>query len=116
MTIGGGIAVALGLTAVGVTVPRLFGKHYRKSPYDDLLAQLIDRDAAAKVGKAALQGGGIFPDPADLARELRGRLERRSLADVTASDLDQSNLVEVRGWVLPQTLVLLSVLAAEQDG
>ncbi len=44
VAVGGGIAAALGLTALGITMPRLFGRRYPQTPYDDLLAQLIDRD------------------------------------------------------------------------
>ncbi len=113
VTIGGGIAAALGIAALGVTVPRLLGKHYRQTPYDDILGQLKDRDAAARLGQAAT--GPAKLDPAGLARNLRRRLERRTLADVTDSDLAQNHLVEVHGWVLPETVVLVSILAATQN-
>lgn len=119
VAIGGGIAVALGLTAVGVTVPHLFAKRYKPSPYDDLFAKLVDRDAAVKLGRAALESRArsrALPiDYAGMARVLRGRLSRRSLTDVTASDLDQNKLAEAQGWVLPETLLLLSVLAASES-
>ena len=118
VTIGGGIAAALGIAALGITVPRLFGRHYRKTPYDDLFALLVDRDAAVKVGQpvaARLGSLDILPPKAkakDVARTLRSRLERRTLAEVTNSDLAQGRLIEVNGWVLPETLVLLCLLAA----
>lgn len=123
VTVGGGIAAALGLTALGVTVPRLFGHHYRKTPYDDLLAQLVDRDAAAKVGRAALgqdaaQPGMVMPwqlSTRTIVKALRARLERRTLAEVTNAELAEGALVEVRGWVMPSTLVMLSVLAAAAE-
>ena len=119
VAIGGGIAVALGLTALGVSLPKLLGHRYRPTPYDDLLARLVDRDAAAKLGKvacdeqAAMSGGGDFtPKAPAIARELRKRMERRTLAEVTRSDLAQGSLHEVKGWVLPDTLVRLSMLAS----
>ena len=122
VTIGGSIAAALGIAALGLSVPRWLGKHYAKSPYDDLFALLVDREAAVKVGQAAIEtmetSGGMHDIPFDyagLAKELRSSLARRTLADVTASDLAQDKLLEVHGWVLPQTLVLLSVLAAVED-
>ncbi len=121
VTVGGGIAATLGLLAVGVTVPRLIGHHYRASRYDDLFANLIDRDEAVKLGQAALRQGtkyqfdSVLSDPiAGLARNLRSRLERRTLAEVANSDLAEGRLAEVQGWVLPQSLVLLCMLAARE--
>jgi hypothetical protein len=114
VAIGGGIAAALGLTALGVSVPRLFGHRYRSTPYDDLFAQLIDRDAAVRIGKQALSDGHTVHAKA-LAKDLRQRLERRSLADVTRSDLALGRLIEIKGWVLPETLALLSMLAAKES-
>jgi len=115
VAIGGGVAVALGLGAIGITVPYLLPHKYRSSPYDDLFAQLIDRDAAVKVGNAAMDNGTARPAIADLGRELRQRFERRTLAEVINSDLAQGKLSEVKGWVLPETLTLLCVLAAEES-
>ncbi|HEY4971558.1 MAG TPA: hypothetical protein VII35_16790 [Steroidobacteraceae bacterium] len=120
VAIGGGIAAALGITALGVTVPRLLGHRYRESAYDDLFAQLQDRDAAVRVGRATLDqrqehGASGLHDGKALARALRQRLERRTLREVTDSDLAQNSLTEVQGWVMPTTLVMLSVLAAEES-
>ena len=122
VTIGGSIAAALGIAALGVSVPRWLAKNYAKSRYDDLFALLMDRESAVKVGHAAIEtmetNGGpnhYPPDYAGLANDLRHRLSRRTLADVTASDLAEDKLLEVQGWVLPQTLVLLSVLAASVE-
>jgi len=123
VAIGGGIAAALGITALGVTVPRLLGHRYRQSAYDDLFAQLQDRDAAVRVGRATLNqrhglpplGTGGLQDSKALARALRQRLERRTLHEVTDSDLAQNSLAEVQGWVMPVTVVLLSVLAADES-
>jgi hypothetical protein len=96
-------------------VPRLLARRYRSSPYDDLFAQLIDRDAAVKVGNAAMDNGTARPAVADLAKELRQRFERRTLAEVTNSDLAQGKLSEVDGWVMPESLALLCELAAEES-
>jgi hypothetical protein len=111
VAVGGGIAVALGLGAIGITLPGLLTRRYRNTPYDDLFAQLIDRDAAIKVGNAAM---AARPNASDLAKELRQRFERRTVAEVTNSDLAQGRLSEVKGWVLPESLTLLCVLAAEE--
>ena len=119
VTIGGSIAAALGIAALGLSVPRWLGRHYAKSPYDDLFAMLVDRESAVKVGQAAIEtAGGMHNIPFDyagLAKSLRSILARRTLGDVTASDLAEGKLLEVHGWVLPQTLVLLSMLAAAED-
>jgi hypothetical protein len=114
VAIGGGVAVALALGAIGVTVPLLLPRRYRSTPYDDLFAQLIDREAAVKVGNAALDNGTARPTASDLGKELRQRFERRNLAEVANSDLAQGKLSEVKGWVLPESLTLLCVLAAEE--
>ncbi|MEJ0025091.1 MAG: hypothetical protein WDN01_03590 [Rhizomicrobium sp.] len=111
VTVGGGIAAALGIAALGITVPRLFGRQYRKTPYDDLFAQLVDREEAVKVGAAALKTAGPVT-PAKLAKELRPRLGQRTLLVAADSDLAEGKLLEVQGWVLPETLVLLCELAA----
>jgi hypothetical protein len=114
VAVGGGIAVALGLTALGVTVPRLLHHRYRPSPNDDLFAYLVDRDAAVRVGKAV-----IFAGPndvgTDLAAALRHRLKGRTLADVTHEDLAKGLLVEAKGWVLPATVGFLAMLAAQES-
>ncbi len=78
----------------------------------------MDREAAVKVGQpvaAQLGSLDIVPPRAgakDVARTLRSRMERRTLLEVTNSDLAQGRLTEVNGWVLRKTLVLLCLLAA----
>ena len=108
VAIGGGIAVALGLAAVGVNAPRWFRA---KTAYDDLLAKLIDRDAAETVGHAVI--GSATLDTREVAADLRQRIGTRSLAEVAKEDLAQNRLIEARGWVLPQTVGLLCVVAAQ---
>ncbi len=114
VTVGGGIAAALGIAAIGITVPRLFGHRYRRTPYDDLFAQLVDRGEAAKVGSAALDSIGNVT-AAKLAKEVRQRMDRRTLLETADSDLAEGKLAEVHGWVLPETLVLLCALAAVES-
>jgi hypothetical protein len=114
VAIGGGIAAALGITALGVTVPRLLRQRYHQSPYDDLLAQLADRDAAVRVGHALIASGRSPFDSKAVARDLRQRFERRDLGEVTDSDVAQGKLLEVQCWVLPESLALLCALAAAQ--
>jgi hypothetical protein len=107
--IGGGVAAALGITALAVTVPGLLRKRYRQTPYDDLLGRLVDRDAAVIVGKAARAGSA---KPQEIADELRQRIGQRTLIEVSRADIAQGELAEVHGWVLPKTVVMLSTLAA----
>ena len=121
VAIGGGIAVALGLAAVGVNAPRWFRA---KTAYDDLLNKLIDRDAAATVGHAVIRdmhkrypidGTPHTRDRDLVARELRATLRHRSLREQTIIDLAQENIFEAGGWVVPTTLAELCLLAAQVE-
>ena len=111
MVVGGGVAAALGAAALGLTLPRLFGRRYAPTPYDDLLAQLVDRDAAARVGAAVRAAEPNFNTKA-AARELRQRFEQRNLAEVIDADIREGRVAEVSGWVLPELLAQLCTLAA----
>lgn len=106
VAVGGSIAVALGLGALGITARRW----HAKTPYDDLLDKLIDRDAAATVGQAVL--GTATLDSKEIASDLRKRLSGRALADVAKEDLAANRLIEAKGWVLPESVGLLCALAA----
>jgi hypothetical protein len=97
----GGIAYEAGLFAPG----------YPQTPYGDLLAKLPDRTVAARVGKAMLAEQPDF-DAKTAATNLRKRLRDRPLSYALVSDIDANNLAEVHGWVMPETLVQLSALAA----
>jgi hypothetical protein len=108
VAIGGGVAVALGLAAIGVNAPRWLRA---KTAYDDLLNKLIDRDAAETVGHAVI-GTATF-DTHAVAENLRKRLSARSLAEVAEDDLAQNRLIEAKGWVLPETVGMLCVVAAQ---
>jgi hypothetical protein len=86
----------------------LFVKHYAPTPYDDLLMRLTDREEAAKLGT---QLKGSFDVAAQSAR-LRDTFRRQDLAAAANADIAAGRLVEVEGWVLPETVVLLSALAS----
>ncbi|HEV2653024.1 MAG TPA: hypothetical protein VGU69_17310 [Rhizomicrobium sp.] len=112
VAIGGGVAVAIGLTALGLEAPRLLERAYRKTPYDDLLGLLTDRDTAARLGRAARTPGF---DAKTVAHDLREQLAHQSLGQVVDADIAKSRLAEVKGWVLPESLANLSTLAATAD-
>jgi hypothetical protein len=106
--------ILAGVVAVGAAVAAgvyrftdLIVKHYAPTPYDDLLSKLTDREQAAKLGA---QVSGV--DTASDAARLRAVLQNKSLADAAAADITAGHMVEVQGWVLPETVVLLSALAA----
>jgi hypothetical protein len=109
LTLGGGAVAAIG---IGVAARLLLRKRYAPSPYDDLLALLDDRDAAAQIGETVLAKVRDF-EPIALANSLRARIKGRSLAIVTTEDATLGRIVEASGWVLPETLGLICVLAAK---
>jgi len=84
-------------------------KHYAPTPYDDVLATLVDREQAARIG-AFVPGA---PGPKTLAARLRALLKPDGLAGAVRADLAADRLVEVDGWLLPQSVALLSALAAK---
>jgi len=102
--IGGGVAMRLGLR-----------KRYAPSPYDDLLALLDDRDAAAQIGETVLAEIKDF-EPVLLAQRLRARIKTRPFAAVAVEDAALGRIVEASGWVLPETLGLICALAAKAAG
>jgi hypothetical protein len=108
---GGGVAATLFAVALGLTLPKLFGHRYAPTPYDDLLAQLVDREEAARVGAAVRIAEPGFNAKA-VARELRQRFEQRNLAEVSDADIREGRVAEVNGWVLPESLAQLCTLAA----
>jgi len=100
-----GAAVAAGL----YRFTDLLAKHYAPTPYDDVLASLSDREQAARIG-AFVPG---TPAPKTLAARLRALLKPDGLAGAVKADLAADRLVEVDGWLLPQSVALLSALAAK---
>jgi len=108
-TAGAGVlaAAALGYEAVRLLVPR-----HPPSPFDDLLALLPDRDAAAQVGLAYLGEHPHF-DSKTAAHLLRKQIGSQPLASVLQADIARARLAEVEHWLLPETLALLSAIAAK---
>jgi hypothetical protein len=111
MVVGGGVAAALFAAAFGLTLPRLLARRYAPTPYDDLLAALVDREQATRLGAVAHAAEPAF-NPRAAARELRQRLERRTLAEVIDSDIRENRVAEIGGWVVPESLAQLCLLAA----
>jgi hypothetical protein len=109
-TVIAGVAAAGAAVAPGVyRFTDLLVKHYPPTPYDDLLVQLVDRQQAARLGAHV----ATAPDAAHLAAQLRAALKPGSLGATAEADVAAGRTTEVDGWVLPQTIVLLSALAAK---
>lgn len=89
----------------------LFGPHYPKTPYDDLLYALPDRANAVVLGKAVLAENPAF-DAGKTAAALRKTMAKTGLSGASARDISRGRMIEVRGWLVPATLVELSALAA----
>ena len=100
-----GVAVAAGL----YRFTDLFVKHYAPTPYDDVLAALADREQAARFG-ASVPG---TPDARSLAEKLRAILKPGGLGGAAKGDAAAGRVIEVDGWVVPQSVALLSALAAK---
>ena len=110
-----GILAAFGIAIVGgiaYEAPRLSRGHYKPSPFDDLLAKLPERDNAGRVGAVVIAEISGF-SAESTARALRTKLAATSLADAMSADLVQDRMLEVRGWILPETLSDLCALAAK---
>jgi hypothetical protein len=109
-----GTLAGLGLAAIGLLAyetPRIFEPRYPRTPYDDLLGRLPNRDDAVRLGSAVLDAERDF-DPQSTARALRARLGSMSLAAAADADVRDARLTEVHGWVLPSVLTALCALAA----
>lgn len=100
-----GAAIAAGL----YRFTDLFVKHYAPTPYDDLLTRLIDREEAIRLGARVTDVAGVPQQ----AAELRSALGGRDLASVVQADIAAGRLMDVDGWLVPQTLAQLSALAAK---
>jgi hypothetical protein len=100
-----GVAVAAGL----YRFTDLFVKHYAPTPYDDVLAALVDREQAVRFGARV---AGTF-DASGLAERLRAILKAGGLGAAVKADIAADRLIEVDGWVVPQSVALLSALAAK---
>jgi len=105
-----------GVTAAGTAVAAglyrftdLFVKHYPPTPYDDVLGVVVDREEAARLG-ALVQDA---PGASALAAKLRPILKPNGLSGAVASDIAAGRLTEIEGWVVPESVALLSALAAK---
>lgn len=103
----GALAVAAGSARWKL---RLFRKQYPPTPYDDVLAQLDDRDWAAKFGTAVLKALPGFT-PATGAAQLRSLLAKERLPAVAQREAEAGRLMEVSGWLVPQSVALIAALA-----
>jgi hypothetical protein len=106
-----------GLTAIGVgvmgvytlkTVGYMRRAHNRQ--FDDLVSLIWNREDAERIGLIVLDADGQF-EPWNVAPQLRRRIGRRKLPDVVLEDAREGRLVEANGWVIPETLALLSALS-----
>jgi len=106
-------AAALAGTAVALReVPGLVrSMHARRTPYDDLLVVIEDREAAEAIGRYALRAAPNF-DRRRTAELLRARLRDSSLKQLLGSEVAAGKTVEVAGWVFPDSLALICALAA----
>lgn len=100
------------VVVTGLTGRFLLRRRYTPSPYDDLLALVDDRDAAAQLGESVLADEKEF-EPQQTAQQVRERIAGRPLPLVAAEDAAQGRVAEAGGWVLPQTLALICALAAK---
>jgi hypothetical protein len=106
--IGGVVAAGAAVAAGLYRFTDLFVKHYPPTPYDDVLAQVVDREHAAQLGRHA----GDFDLPRD-AVALRQQLAGSTLKSAAEGDIATGRLVEVEGWLVPQTVARISALAAK---
>ena len=108
-----GAIVGVGVVGGGLYEAGLLGRHFHSAAgYEDLLSGLGDREAANRLGEAVLGEMGTF-EPARTAHELRKHMAHRPLAPVLTEDLSQDRVVEIRGWILPETLAFLCGLSAK---
>jgi hypothetical protein len=106
----GVIATAVAAVVAVRELPLLRRHRYKRTSYDDLMAKLDDREAAAKFGK--LLPNSVTLNSAALVTLLRARLKTDGLVQVSQRELAQGRVLEVGGWVVPETFTLLCVLAA----
>jgi hypothetical protein len=104
-------AAGLALLSAGVLGYRRFlGPWYAPTAYDDLLHQIVDRRPASQLGVVAAKAMPGF-DISKLAAKLRQPgfgLSRRARDD--AAD---GRVMEVGGWIVPESVALYSALASQ---
>jgi len=109
-TVIAGVAAAGAAIAAGLyRFTDLFVKHYPPTPYDDVLVALVDREQAAKLGALAKDGSSADA----LAQRLRSVLKGRDLAAAAKADIGADRVIELDGWVVPQSVAWLASLAAK---
>jgi hypothetical protein len=104
----GALIAALAARAMWTLKP--FRKHYAPTPYDDLLSRLDDRDWAARFGAAAQKA---LPDyrPESAAMRLHGLMGSGTLKTAALRDAGAGRLMEVDGWLVPESVALIAALA-----
>ena len=113
-TVIAGMAAAGAAVAAGLyRFTDLFVKHYAPTPYDDVLVALLDREHAAQLG-ARVTGA---PAPKALAARLHtilkpDGLNPNGLTAAARADAAAGRIIAVDGWLLPESVALLSALAA----
>jgi hypothetical protein len=104
-----GLAIVGGGVYEGI---RGTARHYPRTPYDNLLYKLADRESAKALGAQVLAERKTF-DPEAMAQILRPKLKGKKLADVLEAEIRSGDVIELRGWVIPRTLADLCALAAK---
>ena len=105
----------IGLIAFGGAIyelPKLARARYAATPYDDILAQLDDRESAEKFGRAVIAAHPDFQVDKEAAH-LRHEMDGRTLHSAIEDDLARGGLMEVHGWLVPETLAIASGIAAK---
>jgi hypothetical protein len=105
----GGVAAVL-LAGGAVWKTHLFGRRYAPTPYDDLLDQIVDRKPAARLGATV---AGMRPDLTAPALAKMLRQPDQKLATRAIRDAAQNRLMEVDGWLVPESVGLYAALAAK---
>jgi len=106
-----GAATAVVATAVAMReLSPVLRRPYRRTPYDDLLSKLPDRDSSVVFGRAV----ALRDSAAAIAAVLRQRLRHDNLQTVSARELSQGQVLVAGGWVVPRSLALICVLAARE--
>jgi hypothetical protein len=105
--IAGAAATSAAVAAGLYRFTDLFVKHYAPTPYDDVLVALSDRQQAVKLGALVSDA----PAPQALATKLRVAI-KPGLTAAAKADAASGRLTEVGGWVVPESVALLSALAA----
>lgn len=112
-----GLLSVLGLAGIAALegprlFPKLFERRYPRTPFDDLFAALADRENAVRLGAALANSAPRRLDARILAARLRSKIGGHSLALAIADDVAQGRLIEAEGWLVPESLAELCVLAA----